>query len=220
MYFKEKEDTNIDKEFEKNKKVSFNFDFKNLNPKLLLFIGVGIIFLLIVIFIITSLTKNNNDDYTIELVGGENITINLGDEYIEPGYSAYDKKDNDITNKVEITSTVDTTKAGEYEVLYSVGKTNVIRYVKVVENIDVTYIYLLGKKDMYIEIGEKYTEPGYEVYDSKEQNLTEKVTITGKVDVTKVGTYRLTYTVVNSRNITTSVVRTVIVVEKGKKTQN
>ena len=96
----------------------------------------------------------------------------------------------------------------------------VIRYVKVVENIDATYIHLTGKQNMYLEIGEKYVEPGYQVYDSKEQNLTEKVVITGKVDTSKKGTYRLTYTVVNSRNKTTSVVRTIVVVDKGKKPKN
>ena len=218
MYFKEKEDTNIDKEFEKEKKINFNFDFKKLNPKILLFVGVGIIVLFIIIFIIISLTGNKNN-YVIELQGEETITINLGDEYKEPGYSAYNGN-TDVTADVEIISTVDTTKTGEYEILYSIGSENVIRYVKVIENIEATYIYLSGKKNMYLEVGEKFTEPGYQVYDSKEQNLTEKVVITGTVDTNKVGTYRLTYTVVNSRNITTSVVRTVVVVEKGKKPQN
>ena len=214
MYFKDKEDTNIDKEFEKEKKKVLN-----LNPKTLIFIGGGIILLFIVIFIISSLSGNNKNNYYIELVGDETITINLGDEYIEPGFSAYNGN-TDVTSSVEITSTVDTKNPGEYEVLYSIGSANVIRYVKVVENIDATYIHLTGKQNMYLEIGEKYVEPGYQVYDSKEQNLTEKVVITGKVDTSKKGTYRLTYTVVNSRNKTTSVVRTIVVVDKGKKPKN
>lgn len=214
MYFKDKEDTNIDKEFEKEKKKVLN-----LNPKTLIFIGGGIILLFIVIFIISSLSGNNKNNYYIELVGDETITINLGDEYIEPGFSAYNGN-TDVTSSVEITSTVDTKNPGEYEVLYSIGSANVIRYVKVVENIDATYIHLTGQQNMYLEIGEKYVEPGYQVYDSKEQNLTEKVVITGKVDTSKKGTYRLTYTVVNSRNKTTSVVRTIVVVDKGKKPKN
>ena len=73
---------------------------------------------------------------------------------------------------------------------------------------------------MYLEVGEKYTEPGYQVYDSIEQNLTEKVKVTGSVDTSKVGTYQITYSVINSRNETITVKRTVIVVEKGKKPQN
>ena len=70
---------------------------------------------------------------------------------------------------------------------------------------------------MYLEVGEKYTEPGYRVYDSVDQNLTEKVKVTSSVDTSKIGTYQVMYSVVNSRNKTTNVKRTIIVVEKGKK---
>ena len=73
---------------------------------------------------------------------------------------------------------------------------------------------------MYLEIGEKYIEPGYQVYDSVDKDLYDKVKITGKVDTTKTGIYQITYSVVNSRNITTKTTRTIIVVEKGKKPQN
>ena len=40
--------------------------------------------------------KNKPENYTIDLVGGENISINLGEEYIEPGYTAVDEKGNII----------------------------------------------------------------------------------------------------------------------------
>ena len=70
---------------------------------------------------------------------------------------------------------------------------------------------------MYLEIGEKYNEPGYQVFTSTGENLNNKVIVTGKVDTSKLGVYEITYSVVNSSNITTIVKRTVIVVEKGKK---
>ena len=49
------------------------------------------------------------------------------------------------------------------------------------------------------------------------KDLFDKVKVTGKVDTSKVGTYQITYSVVNSRNVTTKTTRTIIVVEKGKK---
>ena len=70
---------------------------------------------------------------------------------------------------------------------------------------------------MYLEVGEKYVEPGYQVYDNIDQNLNDKVVVTGKVDTSKTGVYEITYSVVNSRNITTTVKRTITVVEKGQK---
>lgn len=213
MYFKEKGDTNIDSEFEKNKKFSLNFNFKNIKPKTMLFIGGGIILLLLAIFLIISLTGNSNK-YTIELVGSERITINLGDEYVEPGYSAYDEYNNDSTSQVKVTNNVNVNQEGQYEVRYSIGNTDKVRYVTVTKVLEKTFIHLTGGNYIYLKVGEKYVEPGYTVYDGVDQNLTEKVKVTGKVNTSKVGTYQITYSVVNSRNITTTVKRTVAVVAK------
>lgn len=215
MYFKEKEDTNIDSEFKNNKKFSFNF--KKLNLKTILIIGGIIALLLIMIIIFISLSGNSSSNYRIELSGSDSIIMNLGDDYLEPGYKAYDKNDNDVTDLVEVTNNVDTSKIGEYEVLYSIGSINKVRYVTVAKSIDDTLIYLNGKVNMYLEVGEKYTEPGYEAYDSTGENLTSKVKVTGSVNTNKVGTYELTYSVVNSRNVTVTKKRTITVVEKGQK---
>jgi len=216
MYFKEKDDTNIDKEFEKERKKGLNIDFKNLSPKTMLFLGGGILLLFIVIFVVISLSSNSNR-YVLTLSGEQTISITVGSDYIEPGYKATDKKGNDFTNRVQITSNLDTSKIGEYEILYSIGNTNKVRNVKVVEKVDATYIRLLGEVTMYLEIGEKYKEPGYEAYDSIDGNVTKKVTVSGKVNSSKKGVYKIKYTVVNSRNITTAEERNVIVVEKGQK---
>ena len=45
------------------------------------------------------------------------------------------------------------------------------------------------------------------------KDLTSKVTITGKVDTSKKGTYKLTYSIVDSNNVTISVSRKVIVMD-------
>lgn len=213
MYFKEKEDTNIDKEFETNKKSGFSL--KDIPAKYYIIIGVTLIVIAITIIVISLLTGSKN---TIELIGEEKIIITKDSDYIEPGYKAYDKKKNDITNQVQITSNVDTSKVGEYEILYSVNGITEVRYVTVTEGD--TYIYLKGNVNMYLEKGEKYTEPGYQVFDSVDQNLTEKVKVTGTVNTSKVGTYQMIYSVVNSRNVTITEKRTIVVVEKGQKPNN
>ena len=213
MYFKEKEDTNIDKEFETNHKSGFNF--KKIPSKYFIIGGISIVAIILIIVIIGLLTGNKQG---IQLIGEEKIIITKNSDYIEPGYKAYDKKKNDITSQVQITSNLDTSKIGEYEILYSVNGMSVVRYITVMEGD--TYIYLKGKVNMYLEKGEKYIEPGYQVYDSVDQNLTEKVKVSGTVNTSKIGTYQLTYTEVNSRNANVSVKRTIVVVEKGKKPNN
>lgn len=212
MYFKEKNDTNIDAEFKEEKKL--NFDFNKLKPVLL--IGGGILLLIIIVMVGMSLFNNKKDKYVIELFCEDNITIGLNTKD-ECGYRAYDKQNNDVTNQVRVVSNVDTSKVGKYEVLYSIGKINKVRYVSVVEIIDETVIYLKGNKNIYLEVGDKYQEPGYTVVDGIDQNLTDKVKVSGNVDTKKEGVYQITYSVVNSRNVTTTVKRTVIVSKKNGK---
>ena len=80
---------------------------------------------------------------------GENIEIYQNEDYKEPGFSADDNYDKDITTKVKVDNNVDKTKTGEYEITYTVkdsskNKTKVTRKVIVKENIKtengITYI--------------------------------------------------------------------------------
>lgn len=206
MYFNEKEETNIDHQFEKEKKISL----KNIKP--IYWIIAGVILLITIITIVVVIILNRGDKYTIELVGDERVIVTIGSTYIEPGYNAYDRENNDVSSEVKITSNVDTSKIGEYEVVYTIDGITKVRYVVVNEGS--TYLRLLGDMNMYLKVGEKYVEPGYQVYDSADQNLTEKVKVSGKVDTSKAGTYQITYSVVNSRNQTITERRTIIVTAK------
>ena len=68
---------------------------------------------MILVFILTS---GNSNKYTLELIGGERIIINLGDEFLEPGYKAYDKYNTDVSDLVIVTNNVDSSTLGEYEI--------------------------------------------------------------------------------------------------------
>ena len=74
----------------------------------------------------------------IELTDGTIYEVIENEIYLEPGFIAFDNKDGDVTNKVEVNGTVDTTKLGEYKIKYKVtdsnnNQTNVTRTVKVVK---------------------------------------------------------------------------------------
>lgn len=62
------------------------------------------------------------DDENPNLILNNDATIYLvvGSKYVEPGYTAIDNCDDDITKKVKVSGTVDTNKAGSYELIYSV----------------------------------------------------------------------------------------------------
>ena len=209
MYFKDKEDTNIDKEFSNNK--NNNFDFKKIKP--IIFIVGGIILLIAILLIIIPMFKNKNANKII-LEGEQNLTIALGSEYYELGYKAYDKKGNDVTDNVIVNSNLDINQEGSYEIMYSVNGISKIRFINTKKDTSETLIYLNNGKEINIEKDKKYEEPGYTVYDTEEDELTNKVKVIGSVDTSTIGTYEMIYYVTNSRNITTIVKRKVNVIEK------
>ena len=74
---------------------------------------------------------NNNVTVNIELIGEEELTINVNDKYIDKGVKATDSNGNDVTKYIDIENNVDTSKQGTYYVIYSYGKSIVIRTVNV-----------------------------------------------------------------------------------------
>ena len=210
MYFKDKINTNIDKEFGKKKKFSIKkIDFNNIDyKKIIIFSGI----ILLVIIGIILITKNKHNNYFIDLDGEDLIMIYKDSEYVEPGYSARNNKGVDFTDKVVVQDDVNTSVVGDYKVIYTLGDTRVVRYVSVIEKpIGATSIYLSGEVTMYLRVGDEYKEPGYTVIDSIDSNLTDKVIVKNEVDTSKEGIYRITYMVTNSTGVSTQVSRTVIV---------
>ncbi len=61
-----------------------------------------------------------NTPPVISLTGSSLIEKVAGESWIEPGYSATDVEDGDLTNSVSVTGTVDTAIPGTYQLLYSV----------------------------------------------------------------------------------------------------
>ena len=211
MYFKNKENTNIDNEFDKKKLKLPKFNFSS---KSILLIVVGIIILVFGIIFFIKFSAKDRVSYYIELNGEELVTIYKGNEYIETGYVARDNKGNDLSDKVIIDSNVDVNVAGDYEIIYTLYDKTVKRYITVTdEPVGTTYMYLRGDSTIYLNIGEKYDDPGVIAIDSIDSNLDDKVVVYNKVDTSKKGTYQIVYTVTNSTGVTTSIKRTVIVMD-------
>ena len=56
----------------------------------------------------------------ITLKGEAHITLNVGETYTEAGATASDEKDGDLSSKISMSGTVNTSKAGIYEIAYTV----------------------------------------------------------------------------------------------------
>ena len=79
-------------------------------------------------------------------------------------------------------------------------------------------IKLKGSSSITLTVGENYNEQGATASDNVDGDITSKLTISGSVNTSVAGTYTITYKVTNSRNITTTVVRTIIVKSKESST--
>ena len=83
----------------------------------------------------------DNEVPNIKLNGSKNMQVILGSEFVEPGFSASDSCDGDLTNKVSVEGYVDTLVAGVYTLKYVVSDTvgnkkEVSRVVTVKETIN------------------------------------------------------------------------------------
>lgn len=154
---------------------------------------------------------------SIDLRGEKEITIDVGTKYSDPGVVAY-IYDKDVTNRVVKNGTVDVDKIGKYKVTYSITNDRGFRKRKVKRTINVVdmekpVITLEGKKKVVVAYGDSYQEAGYVAKDAYDGDITNKVVINGRINTDKLGTYILTYSVVDSSSNKVSVKRTIDVID-------
>ena len=154
----------------------------------------------------------------ITLTNGTSISLNKGSNFVDPGYTATDECDGDLTASVTVEGTVDGHTYGTYTLTYRVSDSSgnvaeVKRTVKIAD-LNAPVITLKGEKSSYIKVGTAYEEPGYTASDNIDGDLTAKVQITGGVDTSKMGINTITYTVTDSFGNTTTTTRSVYVYQK------
>ncbi|PHE61417.1 cell wall anchor protein [Bacillus toyonensis] len=175
------------------------------------------------------IVKENEEipDMEPKLTAPIKTTINVGDKF-DPmaGVSATDKEDGDITSKVTVNGSVDTSKPGTYELTYTVldskghkvtTKQTVTVKQKVEPKDDVPVLTVPAEAT--INIGDKFNPmAGVSATDKEDGDITSKVTVDGSVNASKPGTYELTYTVLDSKGHTVIAKQTVTVKQKVETT--
>jgi len=76
-------------------------------------------------------------------------------------------------------------------------------------------ITLVGSNPAAMTVGHTWLEPGATAHDLEDGNITNKIIITGTVNINVVGTYSLVYTVTDSGGLSASTTRQVIVSSAG-----
>ena len=156
---------------------------------------------------------------TITLIGDNPLSLTVGDTFSDPGASAIDDVDGDLTAQITSTSDVDTSTAGSYTVTYSVSDTagnaaaSVTRTVSVAEpDLVAPTITVSGDNPLNLTVGATFSDPGASATDDVDGDLTSSISTTSDVDTSVAGSYTVTYSVSDAAGNATSATRTVTVV--------
>ena len=148
----------------------------------------------------------------ITLNGSEETFVCPNKKYQDEGAKATDNYDGDISDKIKI-------EQKDNEVIYTVkdssnNKTKKIRKLTYDDKTKPT-LSLKGSQNIEITVGSYYKDPGVTAIDNCDGDISNKVITSGRVDTSKIGTYTLTYSVLDSKNNQASITRTIKVIGKA-----
>ncbi|MCL1975140.1 MAG: DUF5011 domain-containing protein, partial [Firmicutes bacterium] len=153
---------------------------------------------------IVEIVYTDDTPPVLTLKGASNMQLRQGDSFVEPGYTAIDNVDGDITNKVVVAGTVDIQTPGEYVLEYKVADAagNMAAALRVVEviQLDTTppVLTLKGASNMEILQGNSFVEPGYTAIDNVDGDISSKVSVSGMVNSEVAEEYALDYRVADA----------------------
>lgn len=177
-----------------------------------------ILALLIAIVLVSyQVVLNNRRNNIVFLLFGENEdNIYLRGNYHDMGYYAKLKDGEDLSDYVTVLNSLNTNQLGKYEIKYILSykgvKKELIRYVNVIKD-PVTDISLglNGDSVVYLLKGMEYVEQGITAIDILDGDISASLQTTNYIDSQYTGEYLVRYEVTNSRNVTKTIERKVII---------
>lgn len=151
----------------------------------------------------------------ITLIGDNVLRITAGQTYVDPGATASDKNQGNVTHKIKTKSNVDPSQIGRYTVTYNVtiegvSAQEVFRTVIVVDKAT-PIIIVKGDNPATVEINNIYDDAGATAIDQFQGEL--KVHASDQVNTNVAGKYKVTYTATNEGGITATATRDVHVLD-------
>lgn len=158
-------------------------------------------------------SEHDTNPPVISLIGSSKMSVALNEKFKDPGATAMDKVDGDLTKKIKVSGEVDTSKEGTYILKYSVKdkagnkgtkkRTITVEAGKKKEEKDTIVPVITFKNSSTYQticINEKVDISkdglyGYTAYDNVDGNITDKVKVEGTLSSSTEGTFTLTYKV-------------------------
>lgn len=152
------------------------------------------------------------EDYLIEIIpdviapvvtlaGPDTVFVEQWHSYQEPGFSAMDNIDGNITTAVIINSNFDSSVVGTYQVRYLVVDTagnssaERVRYIVVTPDVTDPILTLQGANPDKLTVFMQYIEPGYDAIDFDNRIITSSVVVQNNINENVLGTYTIDYSV-------------------------
>lgn len=131
-----------------------------------------------------------------KLKGKDNVNIKYGEKYNDD----YVILENNY--KVHIDSNLNERQTGTYIISYTINidrlyKERLYRKINIIDD-EPPSIELLGEEELIIDYASKYKEPGFNAKDNYDGDITRKVKVKNTINSKKPGTYKITYSVIDS----------------------
>lgn len=147
----------------------------------------------------------------IELNGDNDVYLCPNSTYQEDGYRVSDNYDSDLSSNV-IVETID--NVIYYKVTDSSGNEAVSKRNIYYEDKEVPKLELNGSSTIYVYRGEKYKELGYSASDNCLDDITNRVSVSNNVNVNRLGTYKVNYSVSDDSGNKIDISRVVKVIDR------
>lgn len=139
----------------------------------------------------------------IQLNGSPEIYLEVGSSFVDVGATAFDNYDGDLTSAIVTANFVNTAMFGSYQVAYNVvdfSGNQASEVIRVVHVVDTTppVISLTGEALVTVEAGTPYVDAGATAFDNYDGDLTNDIFTSNPVDTSAVGSYLVTYNVVDT----------------------
>ena len=157
----------------------------------------------------------DNEAPIISLNGSDTIRLELGRTLVDPGATATDRVDGDLTSAIQRSGSLGTTP-GLYTLTYAVSdqagnRATVSRTVILEEDVTAPEVRLNGGDTVLVGVGTGYQDPGATAVDSAAGALQPQVI--GQLRLDSIGTYRLIYRAEDNFGNADSVIRVIQVVD-------
>lgn len=160
------------------------------------------------------------DEITFDDINNEKLLLDVNNKEIEEAKIKVFLNGEPLDTELLMdTSYIDFGKLGEYELIYYIiynGERYEYRKAVQVVDREKPIIKLKGNSSLTLLLGTTYSEPGYTVNDNYDKEEDLKVSVTGNVDMSKTGEYKLDYTVNDSSLNQSSVTRVINVIAPKK----